>query len=157
MNLADKIVENSDVVIDGKAYKVLGKALYNTQDVPETTYYKILFEDHFVLVIVPSEEITYFGKNMGLVKEFETCPFESCPRTVKYLGKMYTQKTHDHQVLLELLFGSQHEVEGNVEFWDYETIENDIISLAIDKCTSKRADVVGRYISLDEIEVFNGK
>lgn len=147
MTLISKIIEGSSVKINQDKYKVLGKVFYVTQNDPESSYAKILLEDHHVLVLVPSDKVAYFGKNEGRLVEFDLYPSE-----VEYKGKSYKQMNHDYQIATCIEFGSPLEVEGEVEFWDYE-FENLIISVAVVSRDKKRADVVAQYIPYDDIEI----
>jgi hypothetical protein len=147
MSIEAKIVENSSVVINGTSYKVLGKAEYATQNDENSTYLKILLEDHFVLVLVPSEEIAYFGRNEGRLTEFD-----GQKDFVSFKNKKYKQVNHDYQVVINLAFGSPLTVEGEVEFWDYE-VDNSIISVAVVSRTKERADVVAEYITYSDIDI----
>ena len=146
MSILDKIIKGSSVVYSGREYKVLGKATYTTRKDPDSTYAKILLEDHHVLVIVPDEMI-YFGKNEGQLSEFD-----SLDKIVQYNGQQFEQVNHDYQLRRDVEFGSPVEVEGDVEFWDYEVGES-IISVAKTGDGEERADVVAKYISFDDIEV----
>ena len=146
MSLAGKIVEGSVIKFSDTDYKVLGKATYSTRNEPDSIYIKVLLEGHHVLVIVPDEMI-YFGVNKGRIPEFD-----SYGETVNYQGKQFKQVNHDHQIRLDLEFGSRTEVEGNVEFWDYEE-GNIIISIAVNEWTHEREDVFAKYISFDDIVV----
>lgn len=146
MSTLSKIVEGSTIRYSGQSYRVLGKALYSTRNDPDSTYAKILLEDHCVLVIVP-DEMAYFGVNKGHISEFD-----SFNDFVVYQGQKLRQVNHDYQVRLSLEFGSPSEVEGNVEFWDYE-IDDTIISIAEIEETKERADVVAKYIAFDDFEV----
>ncbi len=147
MTLLDKITEGASVKINGDGYKILGKVFYVTQGDPKSSYAKILLENHYVLVLVPSEKVAYFGKNKGRLAEFDLYPSK-----VEFEGKLYNQINHDYQIATQIVFGSPLEVEGEVEFWDYE-VENLIISVAVVSRDKKRADVVAQYIPYDNIEI----
>ena len=146
MLLLEKIIEGSSVVYEDQAYKVIGKALYSTRNEPNSTYAKILLDNHYVLVIAP-EEMIYFGITEGRLSEFD-----SFDETVSYNGQEFQQVNHDYQVRLNIEFGSPSEVEGDVEFWDYEA-DDLIISIAEATDNKERADVVAKYISFDDVEV----
>jgi len=146
MSLLKKIVEGSSILYGDKSYQVLGKGTYSTRNDPDSTYAKILLEGHYVLVIVPDEMI-YFGINKGRLPEFDA--FNDA---VIYDGKQLKQVNHDYQIRLSVEFGSPTEVEGNVEFWDYED-DDTIISVAETEGVRDRADVVAKYISFDDVTV----
>jgi hypothetical protein len=147
MMLLNKITEGCYIKVNGEKYLVLGKAHYVAQSDPETSYAKILLEGHHVLVVSPSDKIAYFGKNEGRLSEFDSFSTE-----VNFGGEIYKQVNHDYQIVTKIDFGSPLEVEGEVEFWDYES--NDfIISIAVASRNKERADIAARYIPFTEIVV----
>ena len=145
--LLETIKENSIISIENKKYKVLGKVFYTTQNDHNSTYAKILLENHNVLVLSPMDNIAYFGKNEGQLQSFD-----SLDTIIEYNGKLFNQVNHDYQIVLKIEFGSPIEVEGEVEFWDYEC-DDEIISIAKVSRDNSRADVVAQYISLENIEI----
>lgn len=147
MKLLDKIVEGSSIIFEEEKFNVLGKCYYVTQKDPNTVYAKILLNDHYVLVVSPEDNIAYFGKNIGQIYEFD-----SFDNTVIFKEKEFEQVNTDYQIMVELVFGSPLDVEGEVLYWDYES-GNDIISIAIVSRTNKRADVVAKYIDLSNIKI----
>ena len=147
MNLLDKIVEGKSIKLNGKKYRILGKTYYVTQSDPTTQYAKILLDNHYVFVISPSDNIAYFGKNEGRLPEFDSYANE-----VKFDGKLYKLANHDYQIVTKIDFGSPLEVEGEVEYWDYE-VDDSIISIAVTSRQQVRADVVADYIPLEKVMV----
>lgn len=143
----NQIIKGSHIVISDVEYQVLGKAFYVTEKVPDDSYVKILLNDHNVLVVSPSDSIAYFGKNEGCLTAFD-----GCPKSVIYDGLKYEMVNHDYQIVTCIEFGFPLDIEGEVEFWDYE-VDDMIISVAVTSRKKSRADVVARYISLDQIFV----
>lgn len=143
----NKVVEGSNIVIDNLSYKVLGKTFYVTEKDCSETYAKILLNDHNVLVVSLTDGVAYFGKNKGRLVEFD-----GYPETVNYDGAKYEKVSHDYQIVTKIEFGSPLEVEGEVEYWDYEA-DDKIISIAVVSRTKERADIVARYLSFDQILV----
>ena len=143
----NKVVEGSNIVIDNLSYKVLGKTFYVTEKDCSETYAKILLNDHNVLVVSLSDGVAYFGENKGRLVEFD-----GYPETVNYDGAKYEKVSHDYQIVTKIEFGSPLEVEGEVEYWDYEA-DDKIISIAVVSRTKERADIVARYLSFDQILV----
>lgn len=143
----NKVVEGSNIVIDNLSYKVLGKSFYVTEKDCSETYAKILLNDHNVLVVSLTDGVAYFGKNKGRLVEFD-----GYPETVNYDGAKYEKVSHDYQIVTKIEFGSPLEVEGEVEYWDYEA-DDKIISIAVVSRTKERADIVARYLSFDQILV----
>lgn len=149
MNLLKKITVNSVIEYSERKYRVLGKVIYATQNDPSSIYVKILLEGHHVLVIVPADKIAYFGENVGELSEFNLFP-----QNVKFRDRQYTQVNSDYQIVLGIEFGSPLEVEGEVEFWDYEA-DDEIISIAVVSRNKTRADVVAKYISFNDINILS--
>ena len=143
----NKIIEGSHIVISDVEYQVLGKTFYVTEKAPDDSYVKILLNDHYVLVVSPSDCIAYFGKNEGCLTAFD-----GHPQFVIYDGLKYEMVNHDYQIVKCIEFGFPLDIEGEVEFWDYE-VDDMIISVAVTSREKSRADVVARYISLDQIFV----
>lgn len=143
----NKVVEGSNIVIDNLSYKVLGKTFYVTEKDCSETYAKILLNNHNVLVVSLSDGVAYFGKNKGRL-----VGFDGYPETVNYDGAKYEKVSHDYQIVTKIEFGSPLEVEGEVEYWDYEA-DDKIISIAVVSRTKERADIVARYLSFDQILV----
>lgn len=147
MNTIEMITPSSTILFEGRSFKVLGKTIYVSQQAAETPYAKILLEDHYVLVVSPSDGVAYFGKNEGHLVEFD-----NFPEVANYNGEEYEQVAHDYQVVLHVVFGDPFAVEGEVEYWDYESGER-IISTAITSRQKKRADVVAKYVDFDDITI----
>ncbi len=147
MNILDKITEGCTILVENEKYKVISKVLYVTQNDPQTVYAKMILEGHNILVISPQDEIAYFGKNEGTLIEFS-----QYDEKVLYKGKSFVQANHDYQMVVDIEFGNPLDVEGEVEFWDYEN-DSDIISVAVVSRSKERADVVAKYLSLDDIVI----
>lgn len=147
MTLLEKIQKDCSIQVHGQVYTVKGKAMYVTVKNPDAEYAKILLNDHNVLVLSPSDGVAYIGKNMGRLPEFDNFPELVC-----FNGVQYNQVADDYQIVTQIVFGSPLDVEGEVQYWDYES-GTSIISTAITSRKKDRADVVGQYISFEEIEV----
>ena len=147
MNKKKKIIEGCYVLIDNNRYKVLGKTMYVSESAPDIPYAKILLEDHFVLVISPTDDVAYFGKNEGHISAFD-----DYPNSVVYNGIEYTQIAHDYQIVTRIVFGSPLLIEGEVEYWDYDCGDK-IVSIAVTSREKVRADVVAKYIGIADINV----
>lgn len=147
MTVLEMIQEGDSIQVRGQIYNVKGKAMYVTEKNPETEYAKILLNDHNVLVLSPLDGVAYIGKNMGRIPEFDDFPYSA-----RFNGVQYNQVASDYQMVTQIIFGSTLDVEGEVRYWDYESGDS-IISTAITSRTNDRADVVGQYISFDEIEI----
>ena len=150
--LIEKITNKSKLNIFGQIFNVKAKARYIAVQNPENEYYKIFLNSHNVLVLSPIDNFVYFGtdvENIGLESPFE--------KEIEYNNKKYELINEDYQILVKLEFGSPLETEGEVEFWDYQCEDNqdELISIGIVKRTNKRADIVAKIISIEEIKIIN--
>jgi hypothetical protein len=89
--------------------------------------------------------LNILGKNGGFLKSFDSLDEE-----VVFNEILYKKVNHDMQILKEVIFGK--DVEGDVEFWDYEGNDGNIISIAVDEL-GKHQDVVAKYINLEDIMI----
>lgn len=147
MNLLDRIIDGSAIEVENHKHTVLGKGYYVTQSDFKTVYAKVLLDNHYVLVVSPSDSIAYYGKNYGKLAEFD-----SLNNIVTFNGKNFKKVNSDYQIMTRLAFGSPLEVEGEVMYWDYEADE-DIISIAVVSRTQERADVIAKYVDLENIKI----
>jgi len=149
----DMIIQGSIVSVKGTAYIPIAKAKYVTEQKPKDWYAKIFFKNHLVLVISPSDNFAYFGKDIGSIGVKP--PFKSI---IEYQNCRYKRVTKDYQIVKSLDFGSPLETEGEVKFWDYQSDdENHLLSLAIVQRTQKRSDIVADVISPSDILVNSSK
>lgn len=146
--LISNIRENSKIIIDNKAYKVLAKAFYVTQSKPNDIYVKVFFKNHYVLVISPSDNFAYFGKNVGAIGPNFPTPTKLCHKS-----KKYRKVIQDYQIPVKLEFGSPVHTEGEVKFIDYENEKdkNLIISVGLSMKTNRRADIVAKVLNKKNI------
>ncbi len=147
MDIIEKITDGSSVVIGDKTYKVLGKAWYATQEDTKTKYVKVLLENHYVLVLMPSDNIAYLGHNEGKI-----AAFDGFGEAIKFSGREHKRVAHGYQIVLEIEFGSPLEVEGECEFWDYEA-EDSLVGIAVLSRNKKRADILANYVDFSDIKV----
>ena len=149
-DLIASITNRSSVIIKGKEFSPIAKAIYVTQSAPDTQYAKIFFEGHYALVISPDDEFMYFGRDCGNLGD-------DLPGRVSFVhnGLEYTKVAEDYQVVLELAFGTPISTEGEVTFWDYESSGDSghIISLGLVTRTQRRADIVAEVLSSGDVSV----
>jgi len=148
-NIASSIKFNSIVEIKGNRYKAVGMAAYVTQSNDSDIYYKVFFEGHYALVVVPSDGFMYFGKDVGSISE----AFPP-PEKINHSKLGYRQSVKDYQIVKEIIFGNILDIEGEVEFVDYECSEDEskIISVGRVVRTKKRADIVAEVIEIGEVK-----
>jgi hypothetical protein len=142
-DLVAQMTEGRRIEIVGKAYTILAKTLYVSQDGPAEPYYKVFLDGHNVLCVAPAEGFASLGRDVGKIGGDP--PF---PDVLEYEGRPYTLLKHDYQIVRHLEFGDPLMTEGEVEFWDYEGAEDStyLLSIGIVKRTLQRADIVARVL-----------
>ena len=119
----------------------------------DNIYYKIFMKEHYVLVIIPSEEMIYFAQDVGSIDL--DLPGDLL---IDYDSRKYKLVIEDFQITGEVVFGDERDVEGDLKFWDYECVECEdlILSLATIPKNGKRADIIAEKIELSDIEIVKG-
>lgn len=147
-NLINNLKENVVLIIKNEEYVVKTKTWYSLEEDESASYIKCELSDNKVLVVIPDDNLIYIGE------AFENLDYERISdEQIKYKDIIFTKAGDGHQVITNIEFGSEDEVEGKCIFEDYEAEEN-IISLGVlpDK-GNKVADVFADIIDLDEIQI----
>lgn len=147
-NLINNLKENVILVIRNIEYKVKTKTWYSLEEDENASYIKCELSNNKVLVVIPDDELIYIGE------AFENLDYERiAEEQIKYKNVIFTKTGDGHQVITNIEFGTNDEVEGKCAFEDYESEQN-IISLGIltDR-ENKVADVFADIIDLDEIQI----
>lgn len=147
-NLINNLKENAVLIIKNEEYVVKTKTWYSLEEDESASYIKCELSNNKVLVVIPDDELIYIGE------AFENLDYERISdEQIKYKNIMFTKTGDGHQVITNIEFGLEDEVEGKCTFEDYEAEEN-IISLGVlpDK-GNKVADVFADIIDLDEIQI----
>ncbi len=147
-NLISNLKENTILIIKDFEYVVKTKTWYTIEEDKSASYIKCELNNNKVLVIIPDEELIYIGE------AFENLNYDRISENqIKYKDMIFTKTGDGHQIITNIEFGQEDEVEGKCTFEDYEC-ENNIISLGIltDK-DNKIADVFADILDLDEIKI----
>lgn len=140
----ESLTEGSIINILGEKYVTIGCVDYLMFNHPETTYTKIYLNDNRMLVMAVSDNFSYFGKDVGTLAEGN-----NFGKNITFEAKNYELQTNDYQVVKCVRYGSPVKLEGEVEFWDYQGVDDSksLISLAKVAKTGERSDVVAREVS----------
>lgn len=147
-DLINNIKENTILIIKDLEYVVKTKTWYTIEEDKSASYIKCELNNNKVLVIIPDDNLIYIGE------AFENLNYERLTENqIKYKDMIFTKTGDGHQIITNIEFGLENDVEGKCTFEDYEC-ENNIISLGIltDK-DNKIADVLADIIDLDEIKI----
>ncbi|MBQ7409870.1 MAG: hypothetical protein IJW20_00615 [Clostridia bacterium] len=147
-NLINNIKQNTILIIKDFEYVVKTKTWYTIEEDKSASYIKCELNNNKVLVIIPDDNLIYIGE------AFENLNYERLTENqIKYKNMIFTKTGEGHQVITNVEFGTEDEIEGKCVFEDYEAEEN-IISLGIltDK-ENKVADVLADIIDLNEIQI----
>lgn len=147
-NLIENLKENTILIVKDLEYIVKTKTWYTIEEDNSASYIKCELSNNKVLVIIPDDKLIYIGE------AFENLNYERLTENqIKYNDMIFTKTGDGHQIITNIEFGLEGEVEGKCTFEDYEC-ENNIISLGIlaDK-DNKVADVLADILTLDEIKI----
>ncbi len=147
-NLINNLKENTILLINDFEYVVKTKTWYTIEEDKSASYIKCELSNNKVLVVIPDDELIYIGE------AFENLNYEKLTENqIKYNDMIFTKTGDGHQIITNIEFGLEDEVEGKCTFEDYEA-ENNIISLGIltDK-NNKVADVLADILDLEEIQI----
>lgn len=148
--LVEQIDKSSVVAIRGYRYPVLGKSNYVGASRPSEVYTKVFLAEKRVLVFLPHDDLAYFGRDVGSVG-IEP-PFQN---QIEYGGESYQLVENDYQIVIQLEFGAPLQVEGEVEFWDFESVgvPEKLISIAVVQRTQSRSDILAKKICCQDVNL----
>lgn len=146
-NFIRNLLQESIIEIKEKKYKVKTKTFYTIEEDKNVSYVKCELSNNKVLVVIPEDDYMYIGEvipNMNYeYKDSETIIYEN---------EKYTKTGEGHQIIINIEFGSEDEVEGKCEFSDYESGDK-VISLGVLTDKNERADVFAKVISLEDVKI----
>lgn len=145
----ESLIEGSEVNILGKEYITIGCVDYVAFGRPTTVHTKVFFNDKQVLVLSASNNFACFGKDLGAITEND-----NFNQNMSYDSKSYEFQNSDYQVVKCVRFGNPVELEGEVEYWDYQGIDDPKLQISFAKVsrTGERSDVVA--IELSETDFY---
>lgn len=137
------------IVINNQRNKVVSKVKYVSAKAIDEVYYKIIFEDHSILVISSDFETVYYGAIIPMLENY-SLPF---PNKIAYKNENFNLVANDYQIVSEICFGNPLLIEGEVNYADYICEENPqkCISLAIVSRTNERADVLAEFVDVNTL------
>lgn len=156
--LLSSLIANPDrpVIIRNKQKNIAGFAEFRSINLGDNGYFKVTFDDHSFLFLVPSEGLLLYtdeaptpfieiaDEEIGTVQE------------LTYRGKQYLlENGNDYQYVVRLIKGDYRTIEGEVKFSDYVPKDGgeELLSLGWIVKTGERADVNPKGISLKEIQL----
>ena len=146
----ESLVEGSKVSILSKEYIVIGCVDYVALGRPTTVHTKVFFDNKQVLVLSASSNFACFGRDLGAITEND-----SFDQNIIFEGNNYDFQNSDYQVVKFVRFGSPTELEGEVEYWDYQGTNDPKLQISFAKVsrTGKRSDVVAVELSKDDFYI----
>lgn len=150
------LINNPDqiVKIKGSSKKILGFAEFRTMNLGDANYFKIAFDDHTSLLIIPNDELVFYADEP--VKQFTEIPDADIgnKKVITFRDKQYQlENKNDYQYVIRLIKGDYQSIEGEVKFSDYMSTDgsNDMLSLGWIVRTGERADLNPKLIALEDI------
>jgi len=157
--LITKPSTNTIIVVNGESKKI--KALSRLTSInyqPEIgDYYKLVFDDESLLIIVPKDKSVQFAKkDLGKAEGIEDSDIGK--EELIYENKKYKLiNGNDYQFVLQKIVGGLLDMEGECKFSDYVNIDNsdDFLSVGWLSYNNHRADVNAYTISIDNLDIIN--
>jgi hypothetical protein len=156
--LIDNLIQdpNKKITINGETKSIAGFAEFKSANIPDESYFKLSFNDHSVLVIIPSQNALFFSNEAPI--EFKEIADEEIgvKKELTFRGKNYIlDNANDYQYVIRLIKGDWKVIEGEVKFSDYVPSDgsDELLSLGWIVKTGKRADVNPKGISIQDISI----
>lgn len=147
--LLSKLIISKKVRINNTIFDILAFASYSTVNSPEVEYVKVALSNHagFYFVISDDTPIYFFeGKRNDTVGITEG--HLGIPSIIVIEDKTFTVVNRaDYQYVTYWYRGNFGELEGEVQFSDYEDQEGKVLSLGLNKFTGKRDDVLAKSLA----------
>ena len=147
-NLVESLEYNTQICIKGAMYQVKTKTWYTIEEDETASYIKCELTNNKILVVIPDDNLIYLGEIINSLNYTRISSEE-----IEFNGRKFDKTGDGHQIIKNIEFGNDEEVEGRCTFEDYES-NNNIISLGIlpDK-NSAKADVYADIIELNDIKI----
>lgn len=156
--LLTSLLHNSDqkIFINGKEKEIVGFAEFRTVNLGDDGYFKLTFDDHSFLFIVPSDNLLFYTDEAPApFSEISDADIGNVSE-LTFRGRQYKlENADDYQYVVRLIKGDYQTIEGEVKFSDYVPKDgaNEILSLGWIVRTGERADVNPKAIELEKISL----
>ncbi len=151
-----KEIKNKNIFLKiyGKDKKISSMAQYRSKNLGDNEYIKVLFTDRsFLLISIKEKLLMYSDKIVGHIKNIKDQDIGE-KRIITYKNKKYKLvNKKDYQQVKELLFGDFSELEEEVFFSDYESLDdsNETLSLGWLVKNNQRADIHVKELKIEDI------
>lgn len=144
------------ISINGKLKSIAGFAEFKTVNMGDDGYFKITFDDHSFLLLIPSQNVLMFTDE-GTPHYTEILDEEiGVKKELMFRGGKYIlDNANDYQYVVRLIKGDYKVIEGEVRFSDYVPVNgnNELLSLGWIVKTGQRADVNPKEISIHDVSI----
>lgn len=140
-----------ELLIYGEKKTIQAVVRLTSQNYLQVEYWKVRFtDDSYMLLVLQDEEVYYSNSYIFESKEIADEQIGN-DETIELNGKEYELgNKDDYQYVLELVYGSPTDIEGECRFSDYIPVNGDkeFLSLGWLARTGKRADIHCTLIDL---------
>lgn len=155
--ITDSLITNPNqkVSIKGNSKEIIGFAEFRSINLPEDNYFKMTFEDHSALCIIPGQNLMLYTQDSPTTFTEITDEDIGNKKELMFRGKKYLlDNAHDYQYVVRLIKGDHASIEGEVKFSDYvpEDGASELLSLGWVVRTGERADVNTKELKVNEIQ-----
>lgn len=150
MNYYEELIKNlkadKKINIKGNDYDVLAKTWHTMVEMPELEYVKCQLSEGKVLVVLPKDEIIFFGY---MVENIKYKKIDN--KTIEYNGEIMTDAGNGTQIIKQIEFGDRKLIEGNCICDDWQS-DTHYLSLGIlTEENNKIADIYAEFIGEKDI------
>lgn len=148
-NDIENLLPDTKIDICGNQKSIKSAVQYSTYEEPFNIYYKLITDDHEILVISIIDAFCYIGKIIPQVTD--GLPLDEI---IIVNGEIYEKINQGYQIVNEIIFGNANEIEGEVFFIDFVSKpKSKIISIAEVSRSKERADVLANLININDINI----
>ena len=154
--LLNSLIQNptQTIFVQNKLKKIVGFSEFKTINLGDNGYFKIIFDDHSFLFIVPRDNLLmYTAEAPRLFSEIKDEDI-GVKNELSFNKKIYRlDNPNDYQYVVRLIVGDWNSIEGEVKFSDYVPVDrsNELLSLGWIVRTGERAGVNPKQITIEEI------
>lgn len=148
------------IELNGVKKTIRAMVRLTTVHFPNTEYIKIRCNDDSFLLLFPSTQEMYYSDHFSTHIETISDDRIGKDQEITYEGKSFVlDNADDYQVVLEVLFGSPFEIEGECAFSDYVPTDGsrEILSLGWITRTGERADIYCKKIDINTIHLMSSE
>ena len=155
--LIDQLISSPNQIIPIKntPKQIIGFSEFKTINYGDESYFKITFEDHSSLCLIPSQNQVLYSDQPPTKFDIADEEVGKKDQIIFQNKKYLLDNKDDYQYVVRLIKGNPETIEGEVRFSDYipEDGSKEVLSLGWVVRTGQRADVYSKTINIQDIKL----